>query len=462
MTAADVMGVTPPAPAPLPGTPGTQGTLRETVVAQQCQALHLPTIAGQSGRLAIQAERERQPYLGYLEALLGAELEDRERRAIERRIKDAHLPRVKTLEEFDFSQAPAVSPTRLATLAEGGYITRAEPVVLLGDCGTGKTHLLTALCGAAGAAHASATGCASPPPPRWSRSWWKPSSNWGSSGCWPAGRAMTWSPVTKWATCPWPSWAPSSSFRSSPSVPRTRRCCSRRTCPSPSGRRSSPTPASVRHCWTASPTAPTSLKPAPSPTASGARWPNARTGTAPQGLQGNAASRHRVRHNEDRWLSVSQLSLRNALHRRRLPMQTDPHSPSRNDDVTMADGGCRAAPACPVCGVAFPPAGRRRFCSDACRQAAFRHRHASGPAGPTSAVLRSVAGRMPPTPALAAHPKHATVYECPVCGNRLLGEQRCPECNVFCRRIGPGGSCPHCDEPVAVAALITSTTHERS
>ena len=144
MTAADVTAVgVPVSPAP------TQGILREAVVAQQCQALHLPTIAGQCGRLATQAERERQPYLGYLEALLGAELEDRERRAIERRIKDAHLPRVKTLEEFDFSQAPAVSPTRLATLAEGGYITRAEPVVLLGDCGTGKTHLLTALCVAA-------------------------------------------------------------------------------------------------------------------------------------------------------------------------------------------------------------------------------------------------------------------------------------------------------------------------
>src|SRR5437763_8555320 len=94
------------------------GALRETIVAQQCQTLHLPTVAGQCGRLAAQAERERQPYLGYLEALLAAELEDRERRAIERRIKEAHLPRVKTLDDFDFSQAPAVSPTRLATLAE--------------------------------------------------------------------------------------------------------------------------------------------------------------------------------------------------------------------------------------------------------------------------------------------------------------------------------------------------------
>jgi DNA replication protein DnaC len=123
--------------------------LREHIIAQQCQTLHLPTVAGQCARLATQAERERQPYLGYLEALLATELEDRERRAIERRLKEAHLPRVKTLDEFDFAQAPLVSPTRLAELAEGGYIARAEPVVFLGDCGTGKTHLLTALCVAA-------------------------------------------------------------------------------------------------------------------------------------------------------------------------------------------------------------------------------------------------------------------------------------------------------------------------
>ncbi len=144
---------TPDAPsaAPALSTAATTPTsgLRETIVAQQCQALHLPTVGGQCSRLATQAERERQPYLGYLEALLAAELEDRERRAIERRLKEAHLPRVKTLDDFDFSQSPLVSPTLLATLAEGGYITRAEPVVFLGDCGTGKTHLLTALCVAA-------------------------------------------------------------------------------------------------------------------------------------------------------------------------------------------------------------------------------------------------------------------------------------------------------------------------
>ncbi len=131
------------------GAGGALQELRERAIQQQCQALHLPTIAGQCARLAEQAERERQPYLGYLEALLAAELEERERRAVERRLKEAHLPRVKTLEEFDFSQAPAVSPTRLAELATGGYIERAEPVVFLGDCGTGKTHLMTGLCVAA-------------------------------------------------------------------------------------------------------------------------------------------------------------------------------------------------------------------------------------------------------------------------------------------------------------------------
>jgi DNA replication protein DnaC len=123
--------------------------LRDNVIKQQCATLHLPTVANQCIPLAEQADRERQPYLGYLEALLAAELEDRERRAIERRIKEAHLPRVKTLDEFDFRQAPTVSPARLSELAEGSYIERAEPIVFIGDSGTGKTHLLTALCIAA-------------------------------------------------------------------------------------------------------------------------------------------------------------------------------------------------------------------------------------------------------------------------------------------------------------------------
>jgi len=56
---------------------------------------------------------------------------------------------MKTLEEFDFSQAPKIPVRRVMELAEGGYITRAEPVIFIGECGSGKTHLLTALCAAA-------------------------------------------------------------------------------------------------------------------------------------------------------------------------------------------------------------------------------------------------------------------------------------------------------------------------
>jgi DNA replication protein DnaC len=126
-----------------------QRSVQESAIKQACKTLRLPAMAGHCVSLAEQAQREGQPYLGYLEALLMAEVEERERNTIERRLKEAHLPRFKTLEEFDFAQAPSVSPARIWELAQGGYLERAEPIVLLGDCGTGKTHLLTGLCVAA-------------------------------------------------------------------------------------------------------------------------------------------------------------------------------------------------------------------------------------------------------------------------------------------------------------------------
>jgi DNA replication protein DnaC len=123
--------------------------LVEATIRQQCKALHMPTIGSQFAGLAVEAVKARQSHTEYLEALLALELEERERRTIERRIQEAHLPRMKTLEDFDFSQASTISAAQIRELAEGGYIDRAEPVVLTGDCGTGKTHLATALCVAA-------------------------------------------------------------------------------------------------------------------------------------------------------------------------------------------------------------------------------------------------------------------------------------------------------------------------
>jgi DNA replication protein DnaC len=80
--------------------------LEAATIRQQCKMLRLPSIAAQCTQLAEQAVRERRTHLGYLEALLQAELEDREQRLIERRIHEARLPRMKTLEEFDFAKCP--------------------------------------------------------------------------------------------------------------------------------------------------------------------------------------------------------------------------------------------------------------------------------------------------------------------------------------------------------------------
>lgn len=110
----------------------------------------------------------------------------------------------------------------------------------------------------------------------------------------------------------------------------------------------------------------------------------------------------------------------------------DPATPSRND----ARNDSEPRP-CPVCQQPFLPRGRQRVCSAACRQAAWRQRHPS------------------PLPRMPQRtPRPETIYECPSCQARYLGEQRCPDCGVFCRRVGPGGSCPHCGEPVAVADLL--------
>jgi DNA replication protein DnaC len=123
--------------------------LQEASICQHCKVLRLPTIGMQFGKMAEEAVREKQSHMCYLEALLAAEVEDREHRTIQRRIIEAHLPRMKTLEEFDFAQSPKLSAPQIHDLAAGAYVGRAEPIVLIGECGTGKTHLATGFCVAA-------------------------------------------------------------------------------------------------------------------------------------------------------------------------------------------------------------------------------------------------------------------------------------------------------------------------
>jgi len=123
--------------------------LEQASVRQYCKAVRTPAIAANFVSLAEQAVKENHSHIRYLEALLALECEERDGHAIANRIRDAQMPRMKTLEDFDFAQAPQIPAAKIRELAEGGYIERAEPVVLMGECGTGKTHLATGLCVAA-------------------------------------------------------------------------------------------------------------------------------------------------------------------------------------------------------------------------------------------------------------------------------------------------------------------------
>ena len=103
-------------------------------VRQYCRAVRTPAIAANFIPLAEQAAKEQHSHIRYLEALLAMECEERDRHAIANRIRDAQLPRMKTLEDFDFNKAPQIPAAKIRELAEGGYIARSEPVVLIGDC----------------------------------------------------------------------------------------------------------------------------------------------------------------------------------------------------------------------------------------------------------------------------------------------------------------------------------------
>src|SRR5436305_3303882 len=120
--------------------------LQEQTIRQHGKALRMPTIGTQFARLA--DAREGQTHIGYLEALLAAEMEERESRAIARLLHEARLPRMKTLDEFEFDRS-GVAASQLRALAEGEYVAKAEPILLIGEAGTGKTHLATGLCVAA-------------------------------------------------------------------------------------------------------------------------------------------------------------------------------------------------------------------------------------------------------------------------------------------------------------------------
>jgi hypothetical protein len=125
-----------------------RGVTEEAAVAavdSACRLLRLPTIRSRFGEIASAAEREQLTYLGFLAELVMAECDDRDKRRSIRQITAAGFPRPKRIEEFDFAANTSITPAVINQLATCAWVKTGQPLCLIGDSGTGKTHLLIAL-----------------------------------------------------------------------------------------------------------------------------------------------------------------------------------------------------------------------------------------------------------------------------------------------------------------------------
>jgi DNA replication protein DnaC len=117
----------------------------EALIKAHAIELKLPTVRRRFRALAAEATREQQTPVAYLAALLEAEHHERAERREKRRLIDARFPAIKRLQDFVFDDNPNVPQATIAALAKGTWIDDLESVILVGDSGTGKTHLATAL-----------------------------------------------------------------------------------------------------------------------------------------------------------------------------------------------------------------------------------------------------------------------------------------------------------------------------
>jgi DNA replication protein DnaC len=109
------------------------------------KALRLPTFLANYRKFAEEAAQVDHSYDRFLLALAEQEVAQRERNRIARRIKGAHFPVLKELADFDFSCISSPDKQRVLELARGSYIQKAEPIIMVGNPGLGKTHVATAI-----------------------------------------------------------------------------------------------------------------------------------------------------------------------------------------------------------------------------------------------------------------------------------------------------------------------------
>lgn len=117
----------------------------EALIEAHAIELKLPTVRRRFRSLAEEALREQQTPVAYLAALLEAEMSERSERRERRRLLEARFPVIKRLEDFRFADNTKIPQATIAALAEGSWIDDRESVILIGESGTGKTMLATAL-----------------------------------------------------------------------------------------------------------------------------------------------------------------------------------------------------------------------------------------------------------------------------------------------------------------------------
>jgi len=117
----------------------------EILLSHYLKTLKLPTFQREYQKLARQCAAEGVDHVGYLTRLSEQEMIERDRRKVERRIKAARFPVVKSLDSFDFAAIPKLNKMQVLELARCEWIERRENVIALGPSGTGKTHVALGL-----------------------------------------------------------------------------------------------------------------------------------------------------------------------------------------------------------------------------------------------------------------------------------------------------------------------------
>jgi DNA replication protein DnaC len=117
----------------------------QVLLEHHLKALRLPTFLREYDKVARQCAAEDVDYPRYLLRMSELELLDRERRATERRVRQAKFPVVKSLDSFDFLAIPSLNKAMVLELVRCEFLLRRENVLLLGNSGTGKTHIALAL-----------------------------------------------------------------------------------------------------------------------------------------------------------------------------------------------------------------------------------------------------------------------------------------------------------------------------